>query len=235
MKAAEKPMSAEKLIAELEEGLRLKERNRLEHPFVLAVARGEATKNQIAGWVNQLRLWADPSNKLLGILYATCPEDDLREAILENILEEEKGDTSGAGGHMRLVERTLEELGWTEDVRNLDTLRVESWALRHWLEVVIRNRPFVEGICAVSFAMERLNPFVFGKIYDGLKTHYDLSEEAMASIAVHASHVEAEHGTLGPTAIQRYATSAVEQDAVRFAVLHTGELYYAQYNVWRYY
>ena len=100
---------------------------------------------------------------------------------------------------------------------------------------MIRNRTFVEGLAATSFAAERINPLVFAKIEKGLREHYDLSEEAMLSVSVHASDVEEEHGSLGPTAMERYASTAQMQEAVRFAVIHTADLYYNQYNVWQYY
>ena len=77
---------------------------------------------------------------------------------------------------------------------------------------------------------------MFGKLEKGLREHYDLSDEGLTSFSVHASDVEEEHGharTHGPMA--RYATTPRTQDEVRFAVLHTGDMYYNQYNVWRYY
>ena len=61
-------------------------RDRTNHPFVLAVENGTASKDQIAGWLNQFSLWADPTNKLFGVQWAKCPDDDLREGILENML-----------------------------------------------------------------------------------------------------------------------------------------------------
>ena len=210
-------------------------RDRTNHPFVLAVENGTATKDQIAGWLNQFSLWADPTNKLFGVQWAKCPDDDLREGILENMLEEEYGESSKTSGHMKLLESTIRELGWSDERRAQDNMKLESYLFKHWAEVVIRNRSFVEGLAATSFAAERINPLVFAKMEKGLRAHYDLSEEAMVSVAVHASDVEEEHGTLGPVAMERYATTAQMQEAVRFAVIHTADLYYNQYNIWKYY
>ena len=210
-------------------------RDRPNHPFVLAVENGTATKDQIAGWLNQFSLWADPTNKLFGVQWAKCPDDDLREGILENMLEEEYGESSKTSGHMKLLESTIRELGWSDERRAQDDMKLESYLFKHWAEVVIRNRSFVEGLAATSFAAERINPLVFAKMEKGLRAHYHLSEEAMVSVAVHASDVEEEHGTLGPVAMERYATTAQMQEAVRFAVIHTADLYYNQYNIWKYY
>jgi pyrroloquinoline quinone (PQQ) biosynthesis protein C len=210
-------------------------RDRTNHPFVLAVENGTASKDQIAGWLNQFSLWADPTNKLFGVQWAKCPDDDLREGILENMLEEEYGESSKTSGHMKLLESTIRELGWSDERRAQDDMKLESWLFKHWAEVVIRNRSFVEGLAATSFAAERINPLVFAKMEKGLRAHYDLSEDAMISVAVHASDVEEEHGSLGPVAMERYATTTQMQEAVRFAVIHTADLYYNQYNIWKYY
>ena len=225
----------DQLLAELEVELTDPSRDRTKHPFVHAVSSGEATKDQVAGWLHQFSLWADPSNKLFGVLWANCPDEDIRQGILENMLEEEYGESSKTSGHMKLIDSTLTELGWDQDRRARDKLQPESWLQRHWLEVVIRNRPFVDALAAVSFAAERINPLVFGIVEKGLREHYDLSDDGLMSISVHASDVEEEHGTLGPTAMSRYATTKHEQDSVRFTVLHTADVYYNSYNVWRYY
>ena len=229
------PLSSDALVEQLETALFDDVRNRTKHPFVVAVKEGKATKDQIAGWLHQFSMWADPTNKLFGVMWANCPDDDLREGILENMLEEEHGESSKTSGHMTLIDTTLTELGWDQERRAKDEIRLESWLLRHWFEVVICNRSFVEGLSAVSFAAERINPLVFGELEQGLREHYDLSEEGLMSISVHASDVEEEHGTLGPTAMSRYATTAQTQESLRFAVVHTGDLYYNQYNVWQYY
>ena len=228
-------VSTQQLVDELNAALDDPVRDRTQHPFVLAVENGTATNDQIAGWLNQFSLWADPTNKLFGVQWAKCPDDDLREGILENMLEEEYGESSKTAGHMKLLESTIRELGWSDERRAEDDMKLESWLFKHWAEVVIRNRTFVEGLAATSFAAERINPLVFAKIEKGLREHWNLSEDAMLSVAVHASDVEEEHGTLGPVAMERYASTAQMQEAVRFAVIHTADLYYNQYNCWQHY
>jgi pyrroloquinoline quinone (PQQ) biosynthesis protein C len=220
---------------ELEDIVDAKERNRIFHPFVEAVANGTATKNQIGGWILQFAMWADPCNKYLGTMWANCPDDDIREGILDNMREEEHGYQSGIAGHVELIHRTCDAVGWDANRRANEEKRYESWALHHWFEVVMTRRPFVESICATSFTAERMNHVVFAKLEKGLREHYDLTEDAMLSVAVHASDVEEEHASLGPLAIQRYGTTAYDQENIRFAVTHTADMYYKQYNVWEYY
>ena len=76
---------------------------------------------------------------------------------------------------------------------------------------------------------------VFARLEKGLRKHYRLTEDGLRSVSVHASDVEEEHGSLGPIAMRRYATTKQAQDGVRFAVTHTADVYYNQYNVWNYY
>lgn len=135
-KTARTALSTEAFVKQLEAIVDNPGRNRLHHPFVEAVAAGTASTDQIAGWLHQFQLWADPANKFLGDMWSNCPDDDLREGLLENMLEEEYGRYSETEGHMRLIERTLGELGWDDKRRSEDETRYESWAFRHWLEVV---------------------------------------------------------------------------------------------------
>ncbi len=228
-------LSTEAFVKELDAAIHQPGRDRTEHPFVLAVERGEATIDQIAGWRNQITQWAHPTNKLYGIMWSRCQDDHLSEGIFENMVEELSGTYSQTGGHIQLNWRFLDELGWDEARRAADEVKPETWALRHWFEVVVTCRPVVESIAALSFTAERLNPFVLGRVYEGLKKNYDISDEALMSVAVHASHVEEEHGSLGPDAFARWATTAYTQDRIRFTVLHTAEVYYNMYNVWQYY
>lgn len=229
------PLPIDAFIAELDSGLMAPGRDRRNHPFVKAVEAGTATKNQIAGWRHQITQWAHPTNKLVGVLWSRCQDDDLSAMLFENIEEENAGKTSGMGGHIPLNYRFIEELGWDKARQAKDVARPETWALRHWFEIALTCRPPVDGIAALSFTAERLNPEVLGRVYRGMQKNYDLSEEALKSLAVHASHVEEEHGSLGPVAFERYARTVYDQDRVRFVVLHTAEVYYNMYNVWQYY
>jgi len=222
-------------VRELDAMLNEPQLDRRTHPFVEAIAAGKATLNQIAGWRHQITLWAHPSNKLFGTMWSRCEDPELAAMIWENLSEEEHGTTSGKGGHIALNMRFLEALGWDGGRRAKDVPRPETWALCHWLEIVMTARSTVEAIAAVSFTSERLNPLVLGRVHEGLRKHYRIDDHALESLAVHASHVEEEHGSLGPIAFERYANTPYWQQRVRFVVRHTAETYYNMYNVWKYY
>lgn len=230
-----KAVSTQELVSELDRIIDHPGRDRREHPFVKAVEAGTATLNQIAGWRNQVTLWAHPANKLFGTMWSRCQDADLAQMIFENLSEEEHGTTSGKGGHIALNLRLIDALGWDAARRARDLPHMETWGLRHWLEIAMTSLSPVEAIAAVSFTMERRNPAVLGRIYRGMKKHYGISDDALESLAVHASHVEEEHGTLGPIAFERHATTAYWQDRVRFTVQHTADMTYHMYNVWQYY
>ena len=229
---SKKAVSTEELVAELEEGLLQPGRDRTRHPFVEAVYAGKATLEQIGAWRHQVNHMAYPINKMFGYMWSRCPDADLAAGIIENMMEEEHGASSGTKGHIELNNTFLDHLGWPEERRNRVGATKATLALRHWLELVITNRPFAECLAAVSFTAERHNPPVNQKILDGLKKHYKLPEEAITTIHVHASHVEEEHGMLGPVAFSRYATTPYAQDRIRATVYHTAELYYDVYDVW---
>ena len=228
-------VATDELIAELDEILANPAKSRIEHPVIAALAKGELTRDQIAGWIYQITCWANPTNILVGSVYARCPDDDLRLMLLENLTEEEHGSESGTAGHVELFERTFTELGWDEERRAREEIKMETWALAHWFEVVMTQRSLPEAICAISFSAERINPLCFSKIETALRENYDISERGLQSIAVHASHVEEEHGSLGPVAFERYCRSADMQNRLRFTAAHTNDLYYRQWMTYRHY
>ncbi len=108
--------------------------------MVLGLEQGSLTREQIAGWIYQITCWANPTNVLVGDMYARCPDEDLRHMLLENLTEEEHGTESGTAGHVELFARTFTELGWTEERRQSEAIKPETWALAHWFEVVMTRR-----------------------------------------------------------------------------------------------
>ena len=228
-------ISTDDLIVELDEIMADPEKNRLEHPVIKELQKGALTREQIAGWIYQITCWANPTNILVGAMYAKCQDEDLRIMLLENLTEEEHGTESGTAGHVELFERTFTELGWDEKRRTQEDIKMETWALAHWFEVVTTQRSLAESICALSFAAERINPLCFSKIEKALRENYEISEWGLQSIAVHASHVEEEHGSLGPAAFERYCQSAYMQNRLRFTVAHTNDLYYRQWMSYQHY
>jgi pyrroloquinoline quinone (PQQ) biosynthesis protein C len=223
------------LVEELDAILEHPSRNRKTHPVVLGLEQGSLTREQIAGWIYQITCWANPTNVLVGDMYARCPDEDLRHMLLENLTEEEHGTESGTAGHVELFARTFTELGWTEERRQSEEIKPETWALAHWFEVVMTRRTLTEAVAALSFSAERINPGIFQRVETALRQNYELSEWGIQSISVHASHVEEEHGSLGPTTFERYATTPLQQNDLRFVCGHTGDLYYGQWNTYTYY
>lgn len=232
----EKVLPGPIFLEELKQGLRDPKRDRTNHPFVQKALDGQLTLRQIGGWLREFRSWADPSNKGIAVLWANTPDPEIRAALLENLMEEERGTASQmGGGHVALVNEALHEFGFSrEEVENPDML-YESWAFYHWWEVVLTKRSWIEGLAALALAAEQINPIVFGKLAEALRKHYRVSERSLRPFDVHASEVEVEHGKLADNAIQRYATTAHAQTAVRFAVFHTAEMYYRFFNVYEAY
>lgn len=224
-------LSTAEFLKEIEAGIAEPHRDRTNHPFVHAVLEGKATPRQIGGWLLQFRLWADPLNKNIGILYANVPDSDLRAALLENLLEEEKGMTSGLEGHVALINASLEELGFSKKDRETALMLPESWAFYHWVDSVMKTRPFFEGMLVLAMS-EKINPIVFSRLAQGLRKHYKISERALQAFDVHAGEVEEEHAKLGAIVLDRYVTTRYWQEQVKFLIFHNAEVYYRFFNVW---
>ena len=219
-------------LEDLQRGLRDPKRDRTNHPFVQKAMSGQLSLRQIGGWLREFRSWADPSNKGIAVLWANTPDPEIRAELLENLMEEERGTSSNmGGGHVALVNEALHEFGLSREEIDSPDMLYESWAFYHWWEVVLTKRSWLEGLAALSLAAEQINPIVFGKLADALRKRYKVSDRALRPFDVHASEIEIEHGKLADGAIERYAITAPTQEAVRFAVFHTADMYYRFFDV----
>ena len=189
-----------------------------QHPWVKKFERGELTREQVRGWVEQFYyVVGQDIHRIMGGFYFKCPDPKIREEIVENLLEEELGKVSGTAGHPELCIRLAEALGSTrERMQKLEPLP-ETRALRCWYELAMApSTPFVDAL-AMGVAGEAQLPGAAARFTRVLEETYGLSHAETAFWWVH-EEMDREHSDGAYHALVRVATTDAEQRRVQDVV-----------------
>ena len=199
-----------------------------DHPWIQKFRRAELSKEQVRYWIEQQFYLTGKVQDLIGPLYVNCPDVEARMRILDNLVEEETGKMSGSAPHPELYIRLGTALGSSrETMLNIRPLP-ESVALRTWWIWVVANRPFIEGLAAVSIAGEAQVPGAGNEFARILEEKYGLTHEEAAFWWVH-EEADKEHGGSAVEIVSKMARTDEEQKQVREVVDHTLEL------LWRFF
>ncbi len=189
-----------------------------QHPWVKKFERGELTREQIRGWIEQFyQVVGKDIHRIMGGFYFKCPDASLRQEIVDNLLEEEQGKVSGTAGHPELMIRLGEALGSTrERILNTEPLP-ETRALRCWYELAMApSTPFVDAL-AMGVAGEAQLPGAAARATQVLEQKYGLSHEQTAFWWVHED-MDREHSDGAYHALVKVATIDADRQRVRSVV-----------------
>lgn len=197
-------------------------RHSKDHPIIGMIGRGELTREQLLGFSIQFyQLFPKVFPKPIAALYARCPDDpEIERHLLENLLEEGTGQVSGSASHRDLYISYGEALGLSREALDSAEPLPETAALVNWREVLFSQHPWIEAMASQGFALEGTAADRMRRLVPGLVDHYRVPQSAMGYWNVHIS-VEDDHGSLGPIAVERFATTDAAQAGVRVAVQRT--------------
>ncbi|RME05007.1 MAG: CADD family putative folate metabolism protein [Planctomycetota bacterium] len=153
----------------------------LEHRFYQAWSEGKLSLFALREYSKQYYAHVLAFPTYLSATHANCEKLSVRQLILENLIEEERG----ASNHPRLwrqfalglgvSERELDEAEW------LSTTRESVERLRQ----LTRQRPYTRGVAAL-YAFEAQVPEVAKTKREGLARHYGIEDaETVAYFSVH--------------------------------------------------
>jgi pyrroloquinoline-quinone synthase len=142
----------------------------LKHPFYLAWARGELSKQALADYARQYYHHVAAFPTYLSAVHAKCDDQTARKQLLHNLVDEE----AGIPNHPELWLKFAEGLGVSE----VDARNAEKWAetknLIHTFRSVCGEGSTAEGLAGL-YAYESQIPAICESKLDGLKKHYGFS------------------------------------------------------------
>jgi pyrroloquinoline quinone (PQQ) biosynthesis protein C len=225
-------LSGKAFVNELHDTVRRKHSK--DHPVIGMIEKGELDRDQLRGFVGQFYLFfPKPFPKPIAAMLGRCPEDpELERMWIDNVVEEGTGEITGTDSHKELYIRFALACGF--DAREaLDAVEPlpETSAFLDWRELLLYQRTWLElyasqGFCLEGTANERMT-----RIVNGLTKHYGFSRES-EDIRYWTLHmgVDEEHMKVGPLAVERYATTDLQQDQVRAAVQKTLDQFWLAYD-----
>src|SRR5215510_5846042 len=208
----EEPMSKSPFRGKLEAAVSARH-SRL-NPFTEKWVKGELTRAQLGAWAAQHYQYVSQFPRWCATVYGTCPYSDVRDFLLENIIEEESGTK-----HVSLLIRFAEACGVSrpdvETARQLPTTR----ALTAWC-FEMAHRPFYEGAAGLLVGLESQVPGIYKRNLPPLTSRYGFREHEVEFFSIHIEADEV-HGDRGYEIVEQYADTdekrAVVVEAVRQA------------------
>jgi pyrroloquinoline-quinone synthase len=174
------------LIKEIER--RIEARHLLTHPFYTKWQTGTLRRESLQEYARQYYAFESSFPRFLSALHARTPRADVRQALLENLWDEEHGPTN----HAELWLRFAEGIGVDRDSVQGATWNGGSEALVDTYGRITTEAPVAAGVAAL-YAYERQVPAVAAAKMEGLRAHFGVDDERALSFFELHSTLDVEH------------------------------------------
>ncbi len=177
----------------------IEERSLLKHPFYQAWQRGELTLDALRNYACQYYHHVLAFPQYVSAAHANCPDQRDRQELLENLIEEDRGEEN----HPELWLRFGEALGLSRQEMIESVPLPETLRLIETYRDVTRNRSFADGATAL-YCYESQVPEVARQKIAGLQRFYGIDDEP--GIQFFAVHIDADewHAEVGRGFVARY-------------------------------
>jgi pyrroloquinoline-quinone synthase len=187
----------------------VEERSLLKHPFYQAWQRGELTLDHLQGYASQYWHHVLAFPQYVSAAHAICSDQGERQELLENLIEEERGENN----HPELWLRFAEGVGASrQDVAGSTPLPETERLVSTFRDATMR-RSFAEA-CAALYVYESQVPEVAKTKIAGLKEFYGRDDaRTLEFFEVHIGADEV-HAEVGANMVRRNAVDDVSRAAV---------------------
>ena len=148
----------------------------LKHPFYVAWTEGKLSKAVLAEYAKQYYAHVRAFPTYVSAVHSRCDEVSIRQELLENLIEEERGDEN----HPELWLRFAEGLGVNrQDVKGAKLLASTEDSVSR-LRSLTQSEDYREGLAAL-YAYESQIPEVARTKREGLNNFYEMDDERAVS------------------------------------------------------
>ena len=174
------------LLTEIDD--RIRQRHLLGHPFYTSWVAGTLPKEAMQEYARQYYAFESSFPRVLSALHARTEQPDVRQALLENLWDEEHGEANHAELWLRFAEgigagrEATREAEWNAATKDL----VSSYG------DASSSGAVAAGVAAV-YAYEAQVPAVAKAKIDGLKANYEVDDPATLAFFELHSELDVEH------------------------------------------
>jgi len=185
----------------------------LKHPFYVAWTEGKLTREHLKQYAIQYfqNVLAFPT--YVSAVHFNTPAMNgaiaVRQELLENLIEEERGEQN----HPALWRRFAESLGATAAELTETPLLPTTEALIHRFRSLCLNSPFYAGLAAL-YAYESQVPAIAAVKIDGLKQFYGMTNPADYQFFSVHQQADVDHSETACRVIEQYADTPEKQAEV---------------------
>jgi pyrroloquinoline-quinone synthase len=190
----------------------IERRHLLTHPFYTRWVAGSLPVEAIREYARQYFAFESAFPRFLSSLHSHTERPDIRQSLLENLWDEEHGETN----HAELWLRFAEGMGVPrEDVRQATPTAATATLVETYRRTTA-EQPVAAGVAAIH-AYEDQVPAVAGAKIEGLRSHYGVEDErTLAFWEVHrgldVQHADAERRILKELAEEDPETAVTATD-----------------------
>jgi pyrroloquinoline-quinone synthase len=192
------------------------ERHLLKHPFYADWRAGTLPMEALQDYAGQYYAFESNFPRFLSALHSRTERPDVRQAILDNLWDEEHGEAN----HAELWLRFGEGVGADRaSVRGADH-HTATTKLVDTYHTLTQDAPLAAGIAAL-YAYEAQVPEVAAEKLNGLRDRYGVDDaRALAFFAVHST-LDVEHSDAERRMIRELAPTPADEDAAVEATKQT--------------
>jgi pyrroloquinoline-quinone synthase len=183
----------------------IEERSMLKHPFYQAWQRGELSLDTLRSYAAQYYQHVLAFPQYVSAAHASCPDQTARQELLENLIEEERGEEN----HPELWLRFADALGVPRDALVQTGALPETDRLVETFRDATRNGSFAQAATAL-YCYESQVPEVARQKIAGLKQFYGVGDPR--GLQFFDVHIDADewHAEVGRGFVDRYGESERE-------------------------
>jgi pyrroloquinoline-quinone synthase len=150
---------------------RVAQKRLLDHPFYKAWSDGTLSRDALERYAEQYYHWVSAFPTFLSLTHAQCPDLAVRQEILENLIDEERGPDN----HPELWLRFCDALGLDRADVRAAAVYPETNAAISRLRAVCGRAPWTAGLAAL-YAYESQQPAVMTTKMEGLRDRYGITD-----------------------------------------------------------
>src|SRR3989344_136890 len=193
----------------------VQEKHLLQHPFYKLWLKGKLPKQALQKYAVQYYQLVAHLPRFISRLHANCDDAEIRQQLLQNINEEERGEGNGGVSHAELWLDFAEELGVDRATAKTGELLPETKAAVQTIHNAC-NSSLIEGAAAL-YAYESQVPEISTEKIRGLKESYSItSPKALRFFRVHAV-VDKKHAGVWDTLIKTNAKPEQQEQTLASA------------------